>query len=363
MFFLFFLFFGWQDSLVQKMDRFLQTQKVRPFNGVLLIADHKGIIYQKASGLALGQEKMDIERKFAIASVSKQFTAALILRLVDEEKIRLEDPLSVFFPELRWSWRNKVTVHHLLNHTSGLRGLNQALGFEPGTRFEYSNLNYILLGRILALKHQKTYNEVALELFDQLKLRNSSVIPHVQLQKVLEEIPHFTEGFYEDTQSQMKRREIFEKISFNPTGGLISTVQDLWKWNQRLHEGKVLKPETYQKMMTPYLQRKYRFGNLGYGYGIHISESDGIIEYFHAGFLKGYISSLYYYPQYKLTLVVLENRSWWQGKPHRVYHIHDFTRNTLRYFLQRNKPEVLTSFNKILDNKNKNSTLEIDSLP
>lgn len=339
MFFLFFLFFTWTDTLVQKMNYFLEEQKVRPFNGVLLIADQDSVLYQKAKGLANETQEIDINRKFIIASVSKQFTAAMVLKNVDAGKIRLEDPLGKFFPDIKFAWKNKVTLHHLLSHTSGLRSLYLPLAFISGSKFEYNNLNYILLGKILEIIHQKTYNQITKDFLNNLKLTESDVISNPALVQVLLKIPHFAVGYYEDKKSKMKKREIFEKISFNPTGGLISTVHDLWRWNNHLHQNGVLNKETYQKMITPYLERKYRYGKLGYGYGIHISEVDGITEIFHGGFLKGYISSLYYYPEFQITIAILENRSWWQGKPNRVYYFHDYTRTVVRQYIQqlRNK--------------------------
>ena len=87
-------------------------------------------------------------------------------------------------------------------------------------------------------------------------------------------------------------------------------------------------------MITPYLVRKYRYGKLGYGYGIHISEVDGITEFFHGGFLKGYISSLYYYPEFQITIAILENRSWWEAKINRTYYFHDYARMVVRQYIQ-----------------------------
>ena len=334
MFFLFFLFFAWQDTLVQKMDYFLEEQKVRPFNGVLLIADKDSVLYQKAKGLANETQEIDINRKFIIASVSKQFTAAMVLKNVDAGKIRLEDPLEKFFPDIKFVWKKTVTLHHLLSHSSGLRSLYQPLTFVAGSKFEYNNLNYILLGRILEIIQQKTYNQITKDFLKNLELTESDVVPNSSLAQVLLKIPHFAVGYYEDKKSEMKKREIFEKINFNPTGGLISTVHDLWHWNNLLHQNAVLSQEIYQKMITPYLLRKYRYGKLGYGYGIHISEVDGITEFFHGGFLKGYISSLYYYPEFQITIAILENRSWWEGKTNRTYYFHDYARMIVRQYIQ-----------------------------
>ncbi len=334
MYLLFALFFN-IDSLAISLDKAIASQKVRPLNGSVIVANDERILYQKAAGLADEKNPVELDHKFIIASVSKQITAALVLREHEKGTIDIDAPIGNYFPELQMTWKDSVTVHHLLSHTSGIVALNKPLKSIPGERFAYSNLGYIMLGQLLERIHHKKYGEITQELFALCGMQNSLPKPANNLLEIKHQVNHLAQGYYEDKKRRMQLRTKFDNLAFNPTGGIISNVFDLWQWNRCLHlDTLVLHKETLDRMLTPYCDRKYRLGNLGYGYGIHVTETDGVIEIFHGGFIKGYISSLYYYPQAKITVAILENKSL-RGSGNRVYYVQDLVRKIVRGYVKK----------------------------
>lgn len=118
--------------------------------------------------------------------------------------------------------------------------------------------------------------------------------------------------------------------SWNPGGGIIATAHDLVIWNEMLHQGHLLSIHNYKQMITPSSKREHpRYGKIGYGFGVQLLEKDGYHEISHSGYIDGYASTLIYYPQSKISVVILENVSWDITDVIRVYKVHDDIRNII----------------------------------
>jgi len=113
------------------------------------------------------------------------------------------------------------------------------------------------------------------------------------------------------------------------SGGLISDAFDLAKWNQCLHHGQLLSDSSYQQMVSvssgPFAGQKA----IGYGYGLQMASPEGVKEYSHSGYISGYVSTMAYYPEQQMSLVILENTAWSIGDTARAFRLHDRLRNVV----------------------------------
>ncbi|MCA8964342.1 MAG: beta-lactamase family protein [Planctomycetes bacterium] len=256
----------------------------RHFDGAALIADDGKVVYQGAFGLANADWKVPngVDTRFRVGAITKQFTAMLVLLLVQEGKLELGAPIGRYLPRLTAEIGDKVTIHHLLSHSSGIPPLgtgpgwqadlrhhlsvdelvarigSRALEFEPGTEFRYSNAGYCLLGAIVEAVAGKTFGEV---------LRG----------RILEPLQMHDSG-YDDQDAVLENRatgyELLlggrrlapwtEMSNHFSSDGMYSTVLDLWKWEQALRSGRLLNAALAQRMFTP--------SAAGYGYGWHVDD-------------------------------------------------------------------------------------------
>ena len=163
------------DDYTAKIDSLILTTSPRKFNGVILITQNGKTKYSKTYGFSNFEENIPItlEDNFRIQSNSKQITAVLILKEVETGRINLNHPISNYLPGFEQSWVDSVTVHHLLNMSSGIISLDKPLIFEPGTAYKYSNTAYGLLGRILSHVTGKKYVDLANGLFKELGMNNT----------------------------------------------------------------------------------------------------------------------------------------------------------------------------------------------
>ena len=213
-----------------------------------------------------------------LLSNSKQITAVLILREVDKGNIDLQKPIKSYLPSYPQKWTDSVTVHQLLNHTSGIVNFEKPLFTKPGSTFKYTDLNYILLGKIIENVNKNTYERAVNELFSFSGMKKSGY-PNPEFQNDLVSGFHFSENKEEISKYIIPKDKI-------PAAGLISTASDLVIWNEKLHGGKLLKLKTYQKMISFNILSQHNvFGEkaIGYGYGIRINDQAEIVEYGHTG--------------------------------------------------------------------------------
>lgn len=294
-----------KDNFNSKTDSLIKVADPK-FNGGVLLSKKGKTVYSKVQGFADFDKKipLTINSQFEIMSNSKQIAAVLILKEYEKGRIDLQAPIKRYLPYLTQSWADTVTVHQLLNHTHGIEDLKKPLLFKPGTDFKYGNLSFNLLGKIVEFTSKKSYSEMANTLFKELKMKNTFCYSK-------EKIQHLVTGYSND-------KNIFEKITTSQitpeslgADGIISTVNDLAIWNNNLHKGKILKPETYQLMVHYNIKAQHNvFGKEkeGYGYGIRIVDQKTPKYIGHTGLGDGFSSLNLYFPESDVSLIILENQ-------------------------------------------------------
>ena len=294
------------------------------FNGNVLVIDEGETVYNRSFGYANHEWeiKNTPDTKFQIGSISKQFTAMLILQLVAMEKIHLQDPVSTYLPEFRDHFGEKVTIHHLLTHSSGitdyttlpgywsshlshhftrdsiLNYTNQPLRFTPGQKYEYNNGGYYLLAVIIERITQKTFEQVLKELVtDPLDLQGTGVVDTWKI------VPKTASGY-------MIRGNGLEKAPYiYPTnllgsGGLYSTTSDLKEWSNALTASSLLPDSLQSLMFTDHIN--------GYGYGWNIrtgtyDNGQNYAWYFHGGLTRGFHTYIDRQEKPSQLIILLDN--------------------------------------------------------
>ncbi|MFN8284537.1 MAG: serine hydrolase domain-containing protein [Chitinophagales bacterium] len=315
-----------ENNYSKHIDSLVKTNSVRPFNGVILITQHEKPVYSKVVGFSNFDKHtlFTLDSRFVIGSISKQITAVLVLRELDKNHLELDDPISIYLPELTQEWKDSVTIKQLLNHTSGIVKETLPLAFSAGTQFSYSDFGYELLRRIIEKSSGKTYETLVSELFKICKMTNSSY-PTKATKKTL------VTAYAKSTDTTMLTENETFKYNYIAAGLLISTANDLIKWNDFLHHGKLFSDSIYHVMMTETSLRHHPiWGDVSYGYGIQFTHNDGITEYGHSGYIPGYISMDFYYPETKTSVVVLENIDWKDYDFTQTFHFENLIRNIVR---------------------------------
>ena len=311
-----------------EFDKIFQEYYKADGPGAAVLISKKGkIIYQKAIGKA--DLELDVplrpDHVFRIGSVTKQFTAAAVLRLAEEGKLTLEDELTKFLPEYPAEGK-RITVTQLLNHTSGIKSYtnmeewdalarrkdftptelidyfkNQPKEFEPGTDYNYNNSGYILLGYIIEKVSGKTYAEyIDEQFFKPLGMKNSY---YGDVQPI---IKNRADGYSEaGPNGGYVHADYLSMTQPYAAGSLLSTVEDLFIWTKAVQSGKVLKPESLKKAFTPnVLPNGY---DTRYGYGWQIGNLLGTATIEHGGGINGFLSTLLYVPGEDVCVAMLSN--------------------------------------------------------
>lgn len=325
-FFLIFGFLAFQNSFGQqksklstKIDSLINTKSTKPFNGIIAITKHGKIQYFKIKGFSDNEKKIRLKRndQFVIGSISKQFTAALILRAFDDGKIELHTPINKYLPNLKAIWADSVTIHQLLTHTHGITALNKPLSFKAGTQYAYSQIGYDLLAQILESVTQQTFAQLSDKLFKKCGMFGTF---HPNLKKY----KNLVKGYSEQENENLA----FETATFEnypAAGGFISTVDDLVKWNEWLYSGKLFKPATFQMMKTkqPVAIRQHPlFGKTEYGYGITVDDKEGLLQLGQTGYAPGFISMNFYFPETQTSLIILDNFVWYPEELDKAFRYH-----------------------------------------
>lgn len=294
-----------KDDYSTKIDSFIKISDPR-FNGVILISKNGKTLYNKAQGFTNFETKkpLTINSRFEIMSNSKLIAAVLILLEVEKGKINLEDPIKKYLPELTQTWADSVTVHQLLNHTHGIVDINKPLEFKPGSNFHYGNTSYSLLGQIVEHTSNKSYSEVVNALFKKLQMKNTFAYNAGKIQNL-------ATGYINDKNTYESVKQTLITPENLGADGIVSTVNDLAIWNNNLHKGKILKPESYQLLTKPTALSQHNFFGKekeGYGYSIRIIEKEPVKYIGHTGLGDGFSSVNLYFPESDVSLIVLENQ-------------------------------------------------------
>jgi CubicO group peptidase (beta-lactamase class C family) len=292
----------------------------------ILIAQNGNVIYKNGFGYAdiEKDQRVTPETKFRIGSITKQFIGAAILKLQEDGKISVKDKLSKYIPDFPKG--DQVTVHHLLTHTSGIHSFTNkhdfiqkvtspisedelvsqikkdAYDFEPGERFLYNNSGYFLLGYIIHRVTGKTYGEYLKEqFFIPLGMTNTGV--HEATLKLANE----AKG-YKKENGQYNADINWDMSWAGGAGALYSTVDDLFKWNEAIFNGKLLKPESLQAAFTPVVLNSGQSPVEGkYGYGWFIGNYRGQETVGHGGGLHGFSTRILRFPKENLSVIMLTN--------------------------------------------------------
>ena len=300
------------DSTINRFQKKLLAQQIDSvfskynFNGSVAVLKNDEVLYQKENGFENfnQKKKLDSSSVFAIASVSKQFTAVLILLQEDLGKLNTEDQVSKYLPDFQSNQFKNITVKELLNHTSGISDFGNGLLSKPGKEFHYSNKGFRLLGEIIEKVSGKSYDENIRELFEKAEMKSSSTASSFKGKNLASAFTGNGKDFHEV--ENMPKRLANESISV-PAGGILSTVNDLHRWNTALYHGQLLKPGSLKKFSDKSADRNHQIlGKMDYGFGIMMNVGKPV-AYFHTGYVKGAPSLLIYYPESQTSVVILSN--------------------------------------------------------
>lgn len=293
----------------------------------ILVAKNGEPIYRGAFGqsnLEL-QTTMIPENVLEIGSMTKQFTAVSILMLMEEDKLQLEDPITKYLPDYP-TQENTITIHHLLNHTSGIKSYtamrpffekartdmspkeiidffkNEPMDFQTGEEYRYNNSAYIILGYIIEEVSGMSYAEfVDSRIFQPLGMKHSFYGSKSRL------IPNRAYG-YQPTREGGYQNAAYLSMTLPYAGGsLMSNVDDLLIWQQAIHQNTLIQEESKQLAFT---NGTLNDGSpINYGYGYSINEINGVPSIEHGGGIFGYECYATYVPSEDLYAVVLTNRN------------------------------------------------------
>ena len=257
------------------------------------------------------------ETVYQIGSVTKQFTAAAIMRLVEQGRVSLDDEITKYLADFP-TQGNTVTLRHLLNHTSGIRSYTgfmpltdsmpvatiydsiktQPFDFEPGAEFRYNNSGYVLLGMILEKVAGKPYAELMQEWFftplgmdDTRYCGQGGAVP--------------PEGYRPGLMGALMRVPAVDMRVPFAAGALCSTAPDLARWTWALATGKVVQPESFAAMTSGTTLSNGK--RVSYGYGIVADSAHGQVMIHHGGGIPGFVSEAAYFPADSTIVVVLLN--------------------------------------------------------
>jgi len=294
-----------KEDYKKSIDSILQNSNPK-FNGVILISQSGKTLYSKAQGFSNFETRtpLKMDTQFEIMSNSKLIAAVLLLLEVEKGKVDLNTPIKKYLPELTQTWADSVTVHQLLNHSHGIIDLQKPLAFKPGTDFKYGNLSFNLVAKIIEFSSKKSYREVAESLFKKLKMNHTFCYSKDKEQNL-------ATGYY-NVKNQLEA-DTSRQITDETLGadGIISTVSDLAIWNNNLHKGKILKPESYKSLTKNTILSQHNFfgkEKQPYGYGIRIVEEESVKYLGHTGLGDGFSSVNLYFPESDVSLIVLENQ-------------------------------------------------------
>lgn len=315
------------NNLAKRIEQHIQSYvEQESFSGTVLIAKSGEIIYHGAFGQRDQSTAQDntIDTAFLIGSITKSFTATTIMQLYEAGKLDLHHPIAHYLPDIKPEFGQSLTLHHLLKHQSGLPShlerlvefedrtisseeilqiINSSqLAFEPGTRYQYSNLNYhlaaIIIENISGNSYADTLNTMT---FTQLGMKDSGV------ERNHTRPSHRAKG-YRKTNFGIRPDENIMDYTLG-SGDIYSTAQDLLLWDQALYGNEYLSPKSKTLLFTP---ENEDFGNYGYGFRIQpyqraLPQPNTGTLIRHGGSMNGFLANLHRYIDDQLTVIVLAN--------------------------------------------------------
>lgn len=314
-----------EKKLAIEFDKLLSVQFKPDEPGASVLIAKKGqVIYKKSFGMANLElnNPMQPDHVFWVASIGKQFTAVAILQLMEQGKLNLQDEIIKFIPDYPTQGR-KITIEHLLTHTSGIHnyaGLkdpekklsgdvslidvidffkNLPMRFTPGTKWEYSNSGYLLLGYIIEKITGRSYPEYLEEyFFKPLGMINSFFADNKRIIKN-------RAGAYSAGEMGYENSRYLNPAIIYSAGAIQSTVEDFFKWHQAVHTYQLVKKETIEKAFTRYKLTDGKETDYGYGWRMgYVYDSPSI---WHGGSIEGFGNIEIYLPKEEIFVVVFSN--------------------------------------------------------
>jgi CubicO group peptidase (beta-lactamase class C family) len=308
-----------QTDPAPRMEQIVQSYVAsKTFMGSVLVARDGKALLDKSYGFANLEWQVPNAptTKFRLGSLTKQFTAASILLLEERGKLKIDDPIKKYMPDAPAAW-DKITFFHLLTHISGIPSFtgfpdyrkrewetmtpqqlvdwfrDKPLEFEPGTKWNYSNSGYVLLGYLIEKISGQSYADfVQQNIFTPLGMKDSGYDSNAAV------IERRAAGYSRGKNGPENAGFVNMTIPLS-AGGLYSTTEDLLRWEQGLLGGKLLSSASLAKMTTPFKQ--------DYAFGLGVTTENGHKVIAHNGGIEGFNTSLAYYPDDKLVVAVLCN--------------------------------------------------------
>lgn len=314
-------------EIARATDKLLEQVVVEDGPGAaMLVARGNKVIYRKARGRA--EIEFDVplspDHVFQIASVTKMFTAAMILKLADSQRLSLDDFLALYLSDFPNAER--ITLRQLLNHTAGISDIvkepqpgfsrrdvdtamliaeirKRPLNFEPGTRWSYSNAGFILLGAVIEkITGSPWHDAIDKQLLEPLGLKHTRYGADPTL------IKGRVAGYTSDGKAHTVSNAGFISLTVPAAAGaLLSTVDDLRQWMRALAAGQVIDKKSFQRMITPVPELAGTQPNYRYGLGTFLWRVRGEAMIGHTGQINGFASALVYLPESDITVIVLAN--------------------------------------------------------
>ena len=308
-----------------RMDADVETilQRTGTPGATIAVAEQGHIIYSHAYGLRDREHRLPatVDTYYEIGSITKQFTAAAILQLQEAGKLHLDDKLAVYLPHAPHA--SEVTLRQLLSHTSGepeyLDAVDAAkaigkpasfdqimsyiagkpLDFEPGSHWSYSNTGYILAGRVIEVVSHETYEQyVQTHLLDRAGMKHTFTVADEA------RLPNMAVG-YDRAHYKIERAPTISASVGWAAGFLVSTIDDLEKWNSALRYGKIVTPADYALMCTSV--KTTAQGDAGYGLGLFVDSVDEQPRVGHTGGSLGFTTANEYFPQQDTQIIAFTN--------------------------------------------------------
>jgi CubicO group peptidase (beta-lactamase class C family) len=293
--------------------------------GMAVIVEKNGkILFSDAHGMANLElaVPLNTQHVFSIGSISKEFTATAIIMLLEQGKLKLQDDIHKYVPDFPTE-EHKVTIEHLLTHTSGIANYTEneniwhnlittpatldemlkeftkdKMHFAPGQAMRYSNTGYMLLGKIIEVVSGQTYAEfIQKNIFQKLGMNNSQ-------SGGLQLIKNRVAG-YSKVNDGFSNAKLFNMNWFYAAGSLVSTVEDLAKWNRALTHCKIISCKNYQQMISPFTLNDGRKSE--YGYGLSNTILGEFQAVWHGGSVPGFANYAVYFPERDIYIAVLSN--------------------------------------------------------
>jgi CubicO group peptidase (beta-lactamase class C family) len=322
--FTFFFSLSHAQSLESKIDKILRTQFKTNETGVsALVAKDGNVIYRKAFGKADLELDVNMTSKnvFEVGSITKQFTSVAILMLLEEGKLSLDDEITKFIPTYPTNGK-KITIHHLLTHTSGIKSYtsmqrfgevmtiaetplkfidffkNEPMDFDPGEKYLYNNSGYFILGYIVEKVSGISYPKFIQErIFDAIDMKSSYYGSHKKL------IKNRASGYQKG--AEFSNAQYISLSLPYAAGSIMSNVDDMLKWQTAITNNVFLKKATIDKAFTNYTL--INGDKINYGYGWSINEINDVPTIEHGGAIPGYLSMGVFVPSKNIYVILFSN--------------------------------------------------------